>query len=570
MGWVLVLLVFGVLWLCSAGGLLDGAFTQYIRLNEAIFFSLAFWLVLLAAMRRVWIVLVVSFPAVLLAPMEIWLRSEFGAPTSAQSMALALETSWSEIANFLVAYGMTLAVFFLTWLVLYGSAVWLAYKYRLVWKHRSYFWCLSILPCIVLFFYVSAGMPPWTGAVESVDPFDGKVAQGWSQKWADIFPVNILIALQHYELEKTKTQHTQNALQHQSMHGTLLKPADAPDVVVLVVGESSTATRWSLLGYPRITTPRLAAQANLVAFTDVVGLSVATRSAVPGVLSRRPVLRPEGSVDVNAEPSLIKAFGEAGYQTHWFSNQSPFGKFDTSIAVYAREAQDVRFLNPSSFEFQGSFDEILLNPLRSTLKTPGKHFIVLHTLGSHFDYSMRYPDRFDGFTPSLKNASLNGLGKDEKKERIGNSYDNSILYTDYFLSEVVAAINQQGSLALMAYFSDHGVDVPNEKCTYMETARRGASAFQVPALFWFSDAMRKVNSAEWDKLVENKSLPYTTRAMFSTLLQLAGVGISGDLPRENFLQHPDLARNSRNIAVGSQLVNFDAARLRNSCVISAH
>lgn len=560
----------GVLLIASAAGTLDGAPTEYNRFGEALFFTLGFWLMLLALVRRVWIFLLIASPAALLAPMEIWFRTEFGMPTSVQSIALVQETSWSEAVNFFVAYGGTLAGMLLVWLLVYGAAIWSAYRYRMIWRHRSSVYWLIIFPAVMLYFYMESDMPPWIQEVKSSDAFDGKVSEGWSQKWSDIFPINILTALQQYELEKKKVQKTQSALQRQSLNGRLIAPQDAPEVVILVVGESATATHWSVLGYPRKTTPRLDAQTSLVAFADVVGLSVSTRTAVPGVLSRRPVLRADGSVDPHAEPSLIKAFSEAGYQTHWFSNQSPFGEFDTSIAVHAREAQDVRFLNPSTFSHKGSLDGVLLNPLHPVLKMPGRHLIVLHMLGSHFDYSMRYPHEFDVFTPSMKNVALTTLNKNEEKERIGNSYDNSILYTDYLLSKIIEAVNVHGTSALVAYFSDHGSDLPNDKCPYKGSARTGEAAFRVPVFFWFSQAMQNKKALAWEQLRINQALPYTTRAMFSTLLELTGIRVSGEMPEENFLRSPDARNNVRQVAVGTRMVDFDKARLRNSCVISVN
>ena len=107
----------GVLLIASAAGTLDGAPTEYNRFGEALFFTLGFWLMLLALVRRVWIFLLIASPAALLAPMEIWFRTEFGMPTSVQSIALVQETSWSEAVNFFVAYGGTLAGMLLVWLL---------------------------------------------------------------------------------------------------------------------------------------------------------------------------------------------------------------------------------------------------------------------------------------------------------------------------------------------------------------------------------------------------------------------------------------------------------------------
>jgi glucan phosphoethanolaminetransferase (alkaline phosphatase superfamily) len=567
--WGLTASVFGLLWMTSVLATLDGAHTEYLRAGQAAAFSLALWTLLLAAVRRVWLALVLALPVALFLPIEIWMRIGIGEPTSSRSVALLAETFVAEAADFLATYGATLIFWCAAWALIYGAAAWMAYRHSLAWRSRANTWCLLIIPAVFLIHYVELGSPPWLAEARSTDPFDGEVLEGWSQEWEDIFPVNLAVAVQHYGYEMKKLQRVQSVLQSQSLNARLLAPATAPEVVVLVVGESASATHWGMLGYVRKTTPRLEAEDKLVAFSDVVALSVTTRSAVPGVLSRRPVMRPDSSVDLQAEPSLVKAFGEAGYRTHWFSNQSPFGNDDTSIAVYAREAEDLRFFNPSTFKSKSNFDETLLNPLEAVLKSPGRHLVVLHSLGSHFDYALRYPDGFDHFTPSSKNLVANDLAIGDADERVANSYDNSILYSDFFLSEVIRAVKARGGRSLVAYFSDHGNDLPGGKCSFRGVARIGESAYRVPVLFWFSDGMQQDHPVEWQRLRKNRNDPYTTRAMFSTLLELAGVGISGELPDQSFLR-TDPKQGPRMIAAGDTMVDFDRAKAHNACRVAVY
>ena len=567
--WCFALLIFLVFCFASSLTILNGHPTQYIHLGEVLFFSGGIWLILLAFVRHVWLAQLLSLPAALVLPFELWLRTEMDTPISAQSMALVLETSWGEAFNFFITYGATLGVLWVGWLAIYMASVVYAYKHRLYWAHRSYFWVLSIVVSVFFALYASIGFPPWVGENESVEnSLDSKSSEGWSQQWTEVFPVNVLVAFQQYEIEKRSMEKIQFNLSKKSLGGKLIHPELSPDIVVLVIGESSTATRWELLGYHEKTNPRLSSLKNLVAFSDVVGLSLATRSAVPGVLSPRPILTPNGAVDINAEPSLLKAFFEAGYQTHWFSNQAPFGVSDTSIAVYAREAKNVRFMNPSNYALKGNVDGVLLEPLRDVLETPGRHLVVLHTLGSHFDYSMRYPDSFDYFQPSSRTTERLIFDINEKKKILSNDYNNSILYTDYFLSEITNILKIKKKKSVLAYFSDHGVDLPREGCAYHDSARMGEAAYRVPALFWLSDEMTNNTPHFFDQLVSDKDKPYTTKAMFSTLLAIGQVEISNKSAEESFLSYADKNKSPRMVATGSNFADFDKASKKNSCVIS--
>ena len=59
-----------------------------------------------------------------------------------------------------------------------------------------------------------------------------------------------------------------------------------------------------------------------------------------------------------------------------------------------------------------------------------KKLIVLHTLGSHWNYSHRYPKAFDKWQPSLFGIENPAYTDVAMKPQLNNSYDNSILYTD--------------------------------------------------------------------------------------------------------------------------------------------
>lgn len=80
--------------------------------------------------------------------------------------------------------------------------------------------------------------------------------------------------------------------------------------------------------------------------------------------------------------------------------------------------------------------------------------IVLHMMGSHGPtYYKRYPDKFKRFTPACDTASL----QDCSRQQIINSYDNTIVYTDYIIASVIDILKRHNNLQSgMLYVSDHG------------------------------------------------------------------------------------------------------------------
>src|SRR5207344_2356783 len=113
------------------------------------------------------------------------------------------------------------------------------------------------------------------------------------------------------------------------------------------------------------------------------------------------------------------------------------------IPQMAAEAGTVRY-------FSQSFDGALLNEVREIvdMEPTGnrKLLIVLHVKGSHFEYDRRYPSEFAHFvTP-----------QGTRRNKIVDAYDNSILYTDWFLSELISMLSSRNTHTALLYASDHG------------------------------------------------------------------------------------------------------------------
>lgn len=297
---------------------------------------------------------------------------------------------------------------------------------------------------------------------------------------------------------------------------------DAPQIVVMVIGESSRYDRWSLNGYPRETNPRLRKEANLVSLSNVVTAVSATRLSVPILVSRKPATQ---SLKAGfSEKSFLSAFKEAGFKTYWLSNQMSFGQFDTPISVFANEADVVQFLNLGGFTNNSSYDEILLDPLKIAMADPApKKLIVLHTLGSHWNYSHRYPAQFDKWQPSLFGIENPAYTDLKLKPQLNNSYDNSILYTDWFLSQVIDTLKAKHELTSMMYVADHGQTLYDGSCNLAFHGHNTQFEFHVPALMWYSDEYRAVFPAKVLRLLRNKRAKLATENVFHSLVDMADI-----------------------------------------------
>ena len=148
--------------------------------------------------------------------------------------------------------------------------------------------------------------------------------------------------------------------------------------------------------------------------------------------------------------------------------------------------------------------------------------IVLHTMGSHGPaYFKRYPPEFEVFMPSCKTSQLNECTDEE----ITNAYDNTILYTDYFLSKVITILkaNSVNSDTAMLYISDHGESL-GENGLYlhgMPYFMAPDEQIKIPAFMWFDESISRIFDIE--SIKEKAQLPQSHDSLFHTLLGLMDV-----------------------------------------------
>ncbi|TFW13678.1 sulfatase domain-containing protein [Massilia arenosa] len=295
-----------------------------------------------------------------------------------------------------------------------------------------------------------------------------------------------------------------------------------PEVVVLVIGESSRYDRWSLNGYERETNPLLKQQENLVVLPDVVTSVSATRLSVPVIISRKPAM--QSLKDGFTEKSFLTAYKEAGFKTFWLSNQISFGQFDTPVSVFAKEADVIQFLNLGGFTNASSFDSVLFDPLKIALNDPApKKLIVLHSLGSHWNYSQRYPAEFDKWKPSLYGVDKPVYTDLKIKPQLNNSYDNAILYTDWFLSNVIDTLKHANELSSLVYVSDHGQTLYDNSCNLAFHGHNTQYEFHVPAFVWYSEQFKERYPGKVEQLVMHRKSRLATENMFHTLLDMGDI-----------------------------------------------
>ena len=252
------------------------------------------------------------------------------------------------------------------------------------------------------------------------------------------------------------------------------------ELIIMVVGETARADRFSLNGYHRETNPLLSKEA-IVNFTNVSSCGTSTSVSVPCMFSELGRKDYEKDKALNQENAL-DILARNGVQVLWRDNNSSSKGVATRVKY---EDFKTPTLNPVC---EGECRDIgMLNGLDQYIAAnKGKDMmIVLHQMGNHGpEYYRRYPKAFAKFQPMCMTGEL----RDCSQEEIDNSYDNAILYTDYFLSEVIQLLKKYDGEyeTAMLYVADHGESL-GEHGVYLHAApyiMAPEAQTHVPAILW--------------------------------------------------------------------------------------
>ncbi|MDR2138567.1 MAG: phosphoethanolamine transferase [Tannerella sp.] len=296
-----------------------------------------------------------------------------------------------------------------------------------------------------------------------------------------------------------------------------LDESQAPQTLLVVMGESLSRNHMSLYGYERNTNPLLQARrASLKVYRDVVSPQVHTIPVMRSVLSFADHAHPEY---LTQRPSLFELFNRAGYETCLISNQ-PFDNVSSSYEPLLRQAGHIVDLSKTNRP-----DGVILHTLEQTLRADGRKLIVLHLMGSHTAYKFRYPpsfERFNGSQPA-DGAAAPVLPKAAAQTTI-DQYDNSVLYNDWLIASIADMLNRRREPSAMIYFSDHGEEVYDFR-DFAGHASEKVSRYmcEVPLIVWMSDEYMKQRT----NLVFREDRPYSTCDLLYSLSDLAGLSYEG-------------------------------------------
>lgn len=284
------------------------------------------------------------------------------------------------------------------------------------------------------------------------------------------------------------------------------------ETIVVVIGESTTRNHMGIYGYVRETTPRLKQLSDsLIIYNDVISSNVYTTASISDAFTLSNYETPENKY------SLIDFIKKSGYKVFWLSNQRAVGLNDNLVSRLASSSDETMFLSYNDFRHVTLYDEVLLKELVDKLKYQERKVIFLHLVGTHYDYSKRYPDNF-----SMFNSEDNS-----KRNIIKDTYDNAVLYNDYIVSEIIKLVSKTSKRSAVVYFSDHGDEVYDTTDYFGHFDDKPTRAmYEIPFLVYLSEDFIKPKD-----FVIDTSRKYMLDDFPHSLTHL--IGIESDLLEKN-------------------------------------
>jgi len=308
-------------------------------------------------------------------------------------------------------------------------------------------------------------------------------------------------------------------------HAAASRPIDLPrvqrarvqgkEIYVLVIGEATRRDTWQaeLPAAPALATDRV------ISFSDALAQAVLTKLSVPMLIT--------GTTGYKARrmPTYLHYAKAVGCTPVWLT----MNDVGTPYAGVAAEVFD-NWRVPRARKKR--YDTDLLPLLEQVLLRYDKLCVVLHTEGAHNDYLDRYPGSFRAQPPGPGGIGDRIARDDRPAQRA--AYRNAVAYSQVFLAQIIATLDQQGARAFLVYAPDHAENLWDDERGHILHGFATRFEFEIPLVVWASKPFIEQEPGKWAQLRRNKDQPVSNENVLPTLLDAMGIS---PLPGQSLLRN---------------------------------
>ena len=137
--------------------------------------------------------------------------------------------------------------------------------------------------------------------------------------------------------------------------------------------------------------------------------------------------------------------------------------------------------------------------------------------GSHRDYRLRYSPEYAKF--GVEDYATTHSRLSLKNREVVARYDNSILYNDYVVTEIMKLFKEEDAVVL--YLSDHGQDVFDTSDDFFgHSAEHG---YDIPMMFYPTPVFCEKHGELVNSIKSNTEKEFRTDSLMYTIMDIAGV-----------------------------------------------
>jgi len=306
-----------------------------------------------------------------------------------------------------------------------------------------------------------------------------------------------------------------------------------PTLMVLVLGETARAMNFAHNGYQRNTNP-YTQDMGLIAMQHVSSCGTYTALSVPCMFSNM-TRASYNKAQAQSQDNVLNVLQHAGVDVMWIDNDGG----DKGVAQKLSYQQIDTSLKNQDCNGSTCFDIAMLEQARQFIaKDQHNKLLVLYTIGSHGPtYWQRYPDAQAPFQPACNRSDIENCSD----QQIVNVYDNTLVYTDYVLAQVIKqleAVSERYNV-MLSYISDHGESL-GEKGLYLHGtpyAIAPKEQTQVPWLLWIPEQYAQQKHLKLSCLKQQAQTSQLSHDnLFHSLLGLYGVNSRSYQPQLDISQ----------------------------------
>lgn len=462
------------------------------QLLSSILYLLPLPFLLMAVRHRV-VFGIITFVLMLMSAIEVLMVCMYGNYITAGNVLSVLGTNWEESTGFLsgIIYKLYVVI---PVLLLWISAVYLhngkiRILYYAVWALLSIFMmcafvvfqlCVRWEGKITSRFYIEQnifGRPPYN--------FVFQLANAWEQ-----------MKYRRYIADAENMTYDAHRVKY-----------NAREAYVLFIGESLRYDNLSLGGYERSTTPLLESLANVTLYSDYYSTATLTMYSVPQILT---CATPDDYVRNYKEKTIIAPFNECGFKTF--------------VICAGNLLANERYLSngcDSLYILGAKDDECMAGIVDSLVDVYPKTFFIVQGIGNHGPYE-NFRKEQDVYHPNPVTDNVSWSNHDA----MVNAYDNTVLFTDYNVYNIIKAIDKPNMQSAFMLISDHGADYDTGVSDHGGNCNPGKNEYHVPLIFWHSTLWGENHREKALNIRRNREKPINADNVFYSLCDMADIEIS--------------------------------------------